>query len=255
MLTLYKKEFKINLIICIRVISLKILQKGFNYSQDGPGNRLVYHLQGCNFLCKWCSNADSIPLENIKASDYSTDEILDEILRSRMMFFDGGGVTFTGGEACVQSEELLELLKKIKSNGIHTAIETNASYLSLREISGYVDYLITDFKHYDDCEHQKWTGVSNKSVKENIEYLLKTRNQLHIRIPVIGGVNDNPVGFAEYFAKLDTSEAVFEFLAYHEYGKDKWNGKYEIENAFVSSETIEEFKNEFEKHGMKIVVT
>ena len=171
------------------------------------------------------------------------------------MFFDGGGVTFTGGEACVQSEELLELLKKIKSNGIHTAIETNASYLSLREISGYVDYLITDFKHYDDCEHQKWTGVSNKSVKENIEYLLKTRNQLHIRIPVIGGVNDNPVGFAEYFAKLDTSEAVFEFLAYHEYGKDKWNGKYEIENAFVSSETIEEFKNEFEKHGMKIVVT
>ena len=48
---------------------MRILQKGFNYSQDGPGNRLVYHLQGCNFACKWCSNADSIPLCNDKAKD------------------------------------------------------------------------------------------------------------------------------------------------------------------------------------------
>ncbi len=27
---------------------MKIFQKGFNYSQDGDGNRLVYHMQGCN---------------------------------------------------------------------------------------------------------------------------------------------------------------------------------------------------------------
>lgn len=63
-----------------------VLQKGFNYSQDGPGNRLVYHLQGCNFACKWCSNADSIPRENPKAKERSGDDIFDEIMRSRMMF-------------------------------------------------------------------------------------------------------------------------------------------------------------------------
>ena len=89
---------------------MRILQKGFNYSQDGPGNRLVYHLQGCNFACKWCSNADSIPLHNEKAKDVSVSSVFDEILRSRMMFFDGGGVTFTGGEATLQADELLELL-------------------------------------------------------------------------------------------------------------------------------------------------
>ena len=53
---------------------MKILHKGFNYSQDGPGNRLVYHLQGCNFACKWCSNADSIPTQNSKAVDYTVEE-------------------------------------------------------------------------------------------------------------------------------------------------------------------------------------
>lgn len=234
---------------------MKILHKGFNYSQDGPGNRLVYHLQGCNFACKWCSNADSIPLENSKAVEYTAEKIIDEILRSRMMFFDGGGVTFTGGEVCVQSEELIEVLKRLNELGIHTAIETNASYDSLKQISEYVDYLITDFKHYDDDEHKKWVGASNKSVKDNIKYLLNSRNQLHIRIPVIGGINDNPDGFTEYFSELNTTNAVFEFLAYHEYGKDKWKGGYEIENGFVTDEKIKEFKIKFEINGMKTIET
>lgn len=234
---------------------MKILQKGFNYSQDGPGNRLVYHLQGCNFACKWCSNADSIPLDNPKATDCSVDEIFNEIMRSRMMFFDGGGVTFTGGEVCAQSDELIVLLKMLKENGIHTAIETNASFASLRDIAEYVDYLIVDMKHYDDSEHLKWVGASNKSVKDNIEYFFSVGRQIHIRIPVINGVNNVPEKFAEYFAKNDTSNAVFEFLAYHEYGKDKWQGNYQIENGFVECGTIEKFKEVFEYHGLKTVVT
>lgn len=234
---------------------MKILQKGFNYSQDGPGNRLVYHLQGCNFRCKWCSNADSIPLENQKAKICSVDEIYDEIMRSQMMFFDGGGVTFTGGEVCVQSDELIELLKKIKNSGIHTCIESNASLASIKDVSEYIDYLIVDFKHYDDEIHKKWIGVSNKSVKENIEYFLSLGRQIHIRIPVIHGVNDNPQGFVDYLKGFDTSSAVFEFLAYHEFGKDKWNGKYEIEDGFVSDTKIMEFKELFEKNGIKTVVT
>ena len=234
---------------------MKILQKGFNYSQDGPGNRLVYHLQGCNFTCKWCSNADSIPRENPNAKEYDVKEIFDEIMRSRMMFFDGGGVTFTGGEVCVQSYELLELLKLLKENGIHTAIETNGSFESLRSIAEYVDYLIVDMKHYDESEHKKWVGASNKSVKENLEYFFSLGRQIHIRIPVINGVNNDPRGFADYFKGFDTSNAVFEFLAYHEYGKDKWQGKYEIENGFVSPEAIKNFRDTFKNFGLKTVVT
>lgn len=234
---------------------MKILQKGFNYSQDGPGNRLVYHLQGCNFACKWCSNADSIPLDNANAKDYSVDEIFSEIMRSRMMFFDGGGVTFTGGEACMQAKELSQLLKLLKENGIHTAIETNGSIPALIELAENIDYLIVDLKHFDDDIHKKWVGASNASTKENIEYFFQTGKQIHIRIPVINGVNNDPEGFAEYFSRFDTSNAVFEFLAYHEYGKDKWKGKYQIENGFVPADTIKNFTKIFNEHGMKTVVT
>lgn len=234
---------------------MKILHKGFNYSQDGPGNRLVYHLQGCNFACKWCSNADSIPRDSTAAKDCTVEEIFDEIMRSRMMFFDGGGVTFTGGEACLQSEELLPLLRKLKKNGIHTAIETNGSLPSLREVSEYVDYLIVDFKHHDEEKHIEWVGKSNRSVKDNITYFLETGRQIHIRIPVINEINSDPCGFAEFFSNLNTDNAVFEFLAYHEFGKDKWKGVYGVENGFVDAATIKKFTEKFNSIGLKTVVT
>ena len=234
---------------------MRILNKGFNYSQDGPGNRLVYHLQGCNFACKWCSNADSIPKNNPKAKDVSVAELFDEICRSKMMFFDGGGVTFTGGEATLQADELIELLKLLNANNISTCIETNGSSPRLAEIAEHVDYLIVDMKHFDDAEHKKWTGAPLENVKQNIATLLASGRQMHIRIPVINGVNVNPIAFAEFFAKQNTANAVFEFLAYHEYGKDKWQGKYQIENGFVPDDTIKEFTRVFESFGLKTVST
>lgn len=234
---------------------MKILQKGFNYSQDGPGNRLVYHLQGCNFACKWCSNADSIPLENSKAKDISVSSLFDEILRSRMMFFDGGGVTFTGGEATLQADELLELISMLKQEGVSTCIETNGSSPRFSEFCEFVDYLIVDMKHYDDSQHREWVGRSLDSVKKNIEYAFASGRQIHIRIPVVNGVNVNPDAFADYFSQFNTENAVFEFLAYHEYGKDKWQGKYQVENGFVSEDIIKEFHRVFSKKGLKTVST
>ncbi|MDR1610673.1 MAG: glycyl-radical enzyme activating protein [Candidatus Symbiothrix sp.] len=43
--------------------NIKIFGKGWNFSQDGPGNRLLYHFQGCNFTCPWCSNPEGIPVK------------------------------------------------------------------------------------------------------------------------------------------------------------------------------------------------
>ena len=234
---------------------MKVLHKGFNYSQDGPGNRLVYHLQGCNFACKWCSNADTIPRDNPESKDIPITDIFNEKIRSKMMSFDGGGVTFTGGEATLQADELLSLLKMLKSEGIHTCIETNASSDRFPEFCEDVDYLIVDVKHYDNDLHYKWVGKPLDCVVKNIGYAFGTGRQIHIRIPVINGVNVNPESFSDFFSKFNTDNAVFEFLAYHEYGKDKWLGKYQIENGFVGNDVINDFMQTFNRYGLKTVST
>ena len=97
-------------------MELRIFQKGFNYSQDGPGNRLVYHLQGCNLRCPWCANPEGLSVEG--GERYPVEALVQEVLRSRAMFFDGGGVTLTGGEVTLQFDALKELLTRLHAEGV-----------------------------------------------------------------------------------------------------------------------------------------
>ena len=233
---------------------MKIFFKGFNYSQDGPGNRLVYHTQGCNMKCPWCSNPEGMSFKG--GEEYTVGQILEECKRSRPMFFSGGGVTFTGGEVTLQREELTDVLKKLREVGIHTAIETNGTSRHLPEIQEYVDYLIMDFKHYDAESFLKFTGVKIDSLRTNYEYLCGIGRQLHVRIPLINRINtDNPEGFAEYFSRFDTSNVKFEFLPYHEYGKKKWKTDYQITDGFVTPEQFGRFSKVFYNYNLKVTNT
>ncbi len=233
---------------------MRVFGKGFNFSQDGPGNRLVYHLSGCNMRCIWCSGADSFDPEG--GREYAPEDMIAECVRSRAMFFDGGGVTFTGGEATLWHDELLTVLKGLKEKDIHTAIETNGTSPRLFELLPYIDYLIMDFKHFDSEKLLFYTGMKNEQIKENFELLCRSGRQMHIRIPLINGINTaDPEGFASYFSSFDTSHAVFEFLPYHEYGKDKWKGKYQVKDGFVRESDLKKFYETFDRYGLVTVRT
>ena len=231
---------------------MKIYQKGFNYSQDGPGNRLVYHLQGCNFKCKWCSNPESMDFVG-SSMVVSVDDMVAEAISCKPMFFDGGGVTLTGGEPTVQFHEVKELLEKLSAAGINTAMETNGSHPQLTELD--VDFLIMDFKHFDEERHKLWTCFSNQITLDNFSKMAESGRQLLVRIPVINGVNAEPQGFVQCFKKYDCTNIKFEFLAYHEFGKNKWKEKYEIENGYVTQKIMADFKNTFNDNGLNVVRT
>lgn len=233
---------------------MRIFNKGFNFNQDGPGNRLVYHLSGCNMRCIWCANPEGFSLKG--GTEVSVNEILEECLRCVPMFFSGGGVTFTGGEATLYHNELLDLLKNLRQADVHTALETNGTDKKLQDLLPYVDYLIMDFKHYDNQMLEKYTGVGIETIKYNFEENCNSKRFQHIRIPLINGINtQSPLSFAEYFSCFDTSNTVFEFLPYHEYGKKKWTTEYRVENGFVSKETLNEFYKVFKNSNLKVIKT
>ncbi len=234
---------------------MKIFRKGFNYSQDGPGNRLVYHLQGCNYRCKWCSNPEGMGAISENCMEYTPEEVCREAVRSKMMFFGGGGVTFTGGEPTMQFGELKEVLQMLKNEGIHTAIETNASHPALSELLPWIDHFIMDFKHFDSAKHQQWIGCGNEQVKKNLEMVCSMQREALIHIPLVNGFNNDPEGFVEYFDTLNTAKLKFEILPYHEYGKEKWTLPYEVKNGFVTAEDIQKFNTIFTAHGLTMVRT
>lgn len=240
---------------------LRIFQKGFNFSQDGPGNRLVYHLQGCNLRCPWCSNPEGLAIQG--GTEYSLDALMDEVKRSSMLFFDGGGVTLTGGEVTMQFDAVKEFLTRLHHVGIHTCIETNGICKRLPELFPVLDLLIMDIKHHDPDTHSKVAGLPNALTWENIRVALEKQQNLALRIPLIGGFNAAPAdaeAFAARLRQMDAQERVtVELLAYHEYGKDKYAALGMVytmtEAARVSQQQLRQYAEILEATGLRVIKT
>ncbi len=243
---------------------LHIFQKGFNYSQDGPGNRLVYHLSGCNLFCPWCSNPEGLK-RNEKTLTLTVDDLVKEAVSSKMIFIDGGGVTFTGGEVTLQKKAVLEAVKKLKENKISTCIETNASLNDCNELFSEVDYMIADFKSPDPEKLLNITGGQLEIIKNNLLFRAKTGKYLLIRVPLIHFFNcgeENAQGFADFFKELqnksNSDNLYFEILTYHEFGKEKYNnlGKsYAVTDGFVSNNDVKLLANKIKEKNLKLIST
>ena len=89
-----------------------------------------------------------------KAHDVPVQEILREAVGCRPMYFEGGGVTFTGGEPTQQWEALGFLLRGLQAEHIHTAIETNGTHPHLEELFGAIDHLIKMCIRDRVCAHE-----------------------------------------------------------------------------------------------------
>lgn len=218
--------------------------------------------------CPWCANPEGMALNGLesknkhfKCNTYEVEEVIEEVKRSALLFYDGGGVTLSGGEVTLQFEAVKELLSKLKALDIHTAIETNGTHPRLEELFDRVDQLIMDFKHYDGSAHLEITGVSNFMIRQNIEKALRKHPRVLIRIPLIKGFNDaeeDAKQFAAFFKELPHERACFEFLPYHDYGAVKWEQcgmNYKMKDAHINRETLLMYTRVFETNRLLIIAT
>lgn len=238
-------------------MKIYLFQKGFNYSEDGEGNRLVLHLSGCNLFCPWCSNPEGME----KGGEaYEAEALLAEILSARPMFFDGGGVTFTGGECTLQASALCPLIERLKEEGVSVAIESNAAARDFLSVASLADIVIADYKSANKEKLAQATGAALSVVESNINAIIANK-YLHLRIPLVHGFNDSEedlAKFSAFFASLPKEKFDLELLPYHEYGKEKWQklGKsYAVENGKVSPETVKLFAERFLSLGIKMIKT
>ena len=108
---------------------------------DGPGIRFVVFLQGCHLHCKYCHNRDTWDTKS--GNEKTVDELVNQIKKYKSYInLSGGGVTVSGGEPLLQVKFVTSLFKKLKSIGIHTALDTSGSLPineNIKELLKYTD--------------------------------------------------------------------------------------------------------------------
>lgn len=157
----------------------------------------------------------------------SADEIMDEILSDRAFYEStGGGVTFSGGECMLQIDFLLELLRRCRAQGIHTAVDTagHVPFSSFEQIMPYTDLFLYDVKCMDSARHKTYTGADNARILENLAHLLERGARIWIRVPVIPGVNDSAQDMRALraFLRIHGRPEKIELLPYHALGEHKY---------------------------------
>ncbi len=159
---------------------------------------------------------------------FSVEEIMTEIEKERV-FFDqsGGGVTFSGGEPLMHAGFLVRLLDECRRRGIHSAVDTAglANTEILLEVARHTDLFLYDLKMMDSERHRKWTGVPNEKILENLKTLADAGANIIIRIPLIGGVNDDTENMAEtarFVAGLSGEKKQVNLLPYHKIAQTKY---------------------------------
>lgn len=205
---------------------------------DGPGIRFVIFMQGCSLKCKYCHNRDTWHMNG--GMEYTSDELIAKISRYKNYFsVSGGGVTISGGEPLLQMQFLIELLTKLKSLGIHTAVDTSGSFSitdDLKKLIDLTDLFLLDIKCINDEICKDLTGVSNQRELEFARYLSKNGKDMWIRQVLVPGITDKEEDLKklkQFISELATVKKV-EILPYHDLGKYKWlelGCKYELEGV------------------------
>lgn len=123
---------------------------------------------------------------------YPVEELTAILFRDRVYYeVSNGGVTLSGGEPTLHLPYLFDLLRALKQQGIHTALQTNGffDWPEFWSVLPYLDLIMFDVKLADSEEHRKYTGRENGPALENLSKLLQARPEIVLpRIPLIPGL-------------------------------------------------------------------
>lgn len=191
------------------------------------GDQPITNWEVCQ-LCGTCVASCFSGARQQLGQQSTIEQVLSVIMRDTPFYDEsGGGITLSGGEPLVQAGFVFALLRDCRKLGIHTAVDTcgYASWSVFERLIPYVNLWLYDLKVMDPERHRQYTGVSNELILNNLRNLAAVRQFIHLRIPIIPGVNDdqaNLQGLARFASQLSRLEKV-ELLPYHRIHLDKYH--------------------------------
>ena len=175
--------------------------------------------------------ADACPTGALRAwgSRMQVSEVMQEVLADREFYEEsGGGLTLSGGEALLQTDFAVELLKAARAEGVNTCVETALNYAPsvLDRALPHIDLALCDLKHMDATAHRHFTGVSNRRILTNLQKVVSYGTPVVIRIPVVpeyNGTEENLRATARFLAEnLEGRINQVQLLPYRRLGVEKY---------------------------------
>ncbi len=241
-------------------IELGVTQKDV---KTGTDLQLIHVKRDLCDNCGKCADACYVEALYLCGKDYTVDELVNRLLQDKK-FYDrsGGGVTISGGEALSQLDFVVAVLKRLKNEGIHTALDTTgyAKWEKVALTMPYVDLYLYDLKHLNSEKHQAVVGVPNEVILDNALKLAENGKKLQIRIPVIPMFNydeKNIRDTAHFCKRLGTAVEVVQLLPYHNLGVMKYlrlSDDPVAEATLPNDAYIEKLKGIFEEYGLPVTV-
>ena len=197
---------------------------------DGPGVRYVVFVQGCPMRCAYCHNPDTWAMNGGTMMEPSY--IIEQYERNKG-FYNGGGLTVTGGEPLMQVDFLIDLFTLAKEKGIHTCIDSsgiafkpgNTEFIAkLDRLMKLTDLVMLDIKHINPDKHKELTSQPNDGILAFCSYLNDRNVDMWIRHVVVPGITDDEKYLFElgYFIGQFQNLKALDVLPYHTMGEAKY---------------------------------
>jgi pyruvate-formate lyase-activating enzyme len=161
---------------------------------DGPGNRFVVFLQGCNLDCLACHNPHTIPLRSRRAGRMSADDVVDRV---RPLAPYLSGVTVSGGEPTLQPEFVESLFAAVAADRatapLSRFLDSNgvAPAATWDRLLPVTDGVMLDLKALDPAVHRRLTGHDNAAVLASIRRVAAAGRLYEVRLLLVPGYNDD----------------------------------------------------------------
>ena len=178
-------------------------------------------------ICGKCIETCPAGALGFSGRQYTAEELARELCRDRSFFKDTGGVTFSGGEPLLQADFLAETARLCREQGIPSiAVDTAGAVLrqAFEKVLPFVDHFLYDIKAVSEAVHIAGTGVSNRLILDNLQWLDAQGKNIYIRVPVIPGINDDPEEIREIGNRMHSLSSLRELrlLPYHTFGREKY---------------------------------
>lgn len=237
--------------------------------QDGPGIRTTVFLKGCSLHCPWCSNPENISFsaepyikdgrKGIYGKSYDCETLLKEVLKDNIFWGAEGGITFSGGEALMQAENLRPILAALKREYVNIAVET-ALFVPKENIFWVLDYIdsfLVDLKILEPGICSEVLGGKVGTYLNNLDILYSRGKLRCIRIPCCKEYTMTAANMALIMKLLrQYNEIPVQIFSIHDLGEKKYEtlGRKMWKAEKVTEEELKEFCEKLSQQGNKVEI-